>query len=313
MRWQTVWAACESDERVARLAVAGPDVVVVADKGGAIQARRAGDGSPVAAPTYTGIPGIVGLAAWRDGAAVRVATGAGSRHKSHRWLQRWDLVAREEIQPAIDFNSMRVKHIYSAVVGGEQVLVVVHRGVLAIRRVTDGSVAAEVVKHRETSRVVLGSVDGEPIAISSSHERHAQLFRLADLVAPERLPAGRDGEFVDAMAGTRLLCGSYAEPWDAWRTAWARDLSGNRLGPEVTGEVITAVAIAEWPAVYIARADRTVSLIDMESGAELCPALRLPARARSLAVMADAAGSRERPDVVVGFGLEVARFRPPSP
>ncbi|XVU26020.1 hypothetical protein ACQPZJ_02870 [Actinoplanes sp. CA-054009] len=303
-RWRTVWATGESDERIVRLGMAGPDVVVSADHGGAIEARWAADGSPVTAPTYTGITGILALAPWRHGEGVRAATGAGSRHVSHRWLQRWDLVAREEIAPAIDMNVMGVKHVDPAIVHGEQVLVVVSQGVLAIRRTGDGSVIDDVVKHRSTSRVVIGSTDRGPVAVTSSHDEHPQLFWLENLAEAVRLPHA-DGEFIAAMDGDRLVCGSYAEPWNKWQTAWAGDLSGRRLGPAVTGEVITAVAVAAWPAVYIARADRTVSLVDLESGRELAPALHLPKRARSLVVV-------DGRDVIAGFGLEVARFEPPA-
>ncbi|RKR88334.1 hypothetical protein BDK92_2647 [Micromonospora pisi] len=305
-RWRTVWATGESDDLIVRLGMAGPGVVVSADHGGALEARRADDGSLVAPPTYTGISGIrgiVALAAWRDGPIVRAATGAGSGWASYRWLQRWDLDARKEIPPAIDMNVAQVKHVDPAVVRGEQVLVVINRGTLEIRRTTDGAVIDKVVKHRETSRVVIGSFGREPIAITTSPSAHPELFRLEDLAAPEPLP-GLAGGFVAAMDGDRLVCGSYAEPWNAWRTAWARDLTGQRLGPDVTGEVITSVAVADWPAVYMARADGTVSLVDLESGDELCPALRLPTKAASLAV---APGG----DLIVGYGPHVARFRPP--
>ncbi|XVU26022.1 hypothetical protein ACQPZJ_02880 [Actinoplanes sp. CA-054009] len=306
-RWRMLWSTRESDDRIIRLGMAGSDVVVSADRGGLLAARRAGDGSLIAPPTVTGIPDIahiVALATWRDGAGVRAATGAGSLHKSHRWLQRWDLVAGEEIRPAIDMNRPQVKDVNLATVGGEQVLVVINRGVLEIRRTGDGSVIGEVVKHRETSRVAIGSSGGRPIAVTSSHERHPQLFWLDDLAEAVRLPHA-DGEFVAAMDGDRLVCGSYAEPWNKWRTAWAGDLSGRRLGPDVTGEVITAVATAGWPAVFIGRADGTVSLVDLEAGGELVPALRLPSPARGL-VVADGG------DVIVAYGGQVARFRPPT-
>ncbi|MEU8815456.1 hypothetical protein [Actinoplanes sp. NPDC048796] len=303
-RWRTVWVTGESDDQIVRLGIAHRDVVVSADHGGAIEARRAGDGSLIAPPTYTGVTGIVALATWREGAEVRAATGAGSLHQSHRWLRRWDLVAGREIPPAVDMNQPQVKHIDPATVHGEQVLVVINRGVLEIRRTDDGSVIDQVEKHRETSRVVIGSTDRGPIAVTSSHARHPQLFWLEDLTEAVRLPHA-DGEFMAAAEGDRFVCGSYAEPWNKWQTAWAGDLSGRRRGPAVTGEVITAVAVAAWPLVYLARQDRTVSLVDLESGAEVVPALRLPTAARTLAVT-------DGRDVIVGFGLTVARFRPPS-
>ncbi|SNY61854.1 hypothetical protein [Paractinoplanes atraurantiacus] len=134
-RWRTVWATCESDDRIVRLGLAGSGVVVSAGRGGSLEARRVGDGSLIAPPTFTGIPDIahiVALVAWSDGTGVRAATGAGSLHKSHRWLQRWDLVAGKEIRPAIDMNRPQVKDIDLAMLRGEQVLVVINRGVLEI-------------------------------------------------------------------------------------------------------------------------------------------------------------------------------------
>ncbi|WP_143235174.1 hypothetical protein [Paractinoplanes atraurantiacus] len=62
------------------------------------------------------------------------------------------------------------------------------------------------------------------------------------------------------MDGDRLVCGSYAEPWNKWRTAW---------------------------------------------GGELVPALRLPSSARGLVVVGGG-------DIIVAFGGQVARFRPPA-
>lgn len=132
-----------------------------------------------------------------------------------------------------------------------------------------------------------------------------EIYRLEDLAAPATPVPALDGRFVVAVDGDRLVGGSYAEGRDAWRTVWAFDLAGKRAGPAVTGAPITSVAIGAWPAVFIARADGTVSLVDLESGDPLCPALQLPAPARDMAV----AGRR---DLIVGTGTDVARFRPPT-
>lgn len=313
-RWQTVWVTDSSGDRpglaghldkVVRLRLAGPDVVVSADDSGTIVARRSDDGSLVARPTRTGIPGIVALAAWVEGVKVRAATGAGSGRSPYPWLQRWDLETGDEKEPPSKLDVPQVRHVEKAVVRGEPVLVVVHRGLLQLRRTADGTVFDEVRKHRGTFRLVTGVSEQRPIAVVSALDLHPEIFHLDDLAAPPSPVPGLDGGYVVAVEGNHLVSGSLAERRDAWRTAWGRDLSGHRVGPGVTGTPITSVAIAGWPAVYIARIDGTVSLVDLESGEELCPALRLPTAAGGIAVV----GVR---GLIVAFGSDVARLEPPG-
>ena len=54
-----------------------------------------------------------------------------------------------------------------------------------------------------------------------------------------------------------------------------------------------------------ARPDKTVTLLDMGTGREVCAPLRLPRRPGPMAVTGDG-------DLVVGFGSDVARLRPPA-
>ncbi|MFD6640354.1 WD40 repeat domain-containing protein [Micromonospora chalcea] len=288
---------------VARLAMAESGVVVCADEGGTIAAHRAEDGSLVTAPTNTQVRGVVSLAAWVDGTRVRAATGAGSPDASHPWVQRWDLMLREQMQPPIKVSVPQVRHVGMAKVRGERVLVVIDRELLRLQRADDGTLIDEVRKERGTYRLVTGPSEGGPIAVVSAIGRPPEVFRLDRLSAPPSPMPGLDGGFVAALDGTRLVAGSLAERRSGWRTAWACDLTGRPLGPEVVGAPITSVAIATWPAVFIARADGTVSLIDLESGQELCPALQLPAEPRSIAI--------DDLDVLVGVGADVARFTPP--
>jgi WD40 repeat protein len=290
-------------EPVARLAAAGPGMVVCADLGGTIAAHRTADGSLVTAPTRTRVRGVVSLAAWADGTTVRAVTGAGSPDASHPWLQRWDLILREQMQPPIKTSVPQVRHVSMTTVQGERVLVVIDRELLQLWRADDGTLIDEVRKERGTYRLVAGLCEGAPIAVVSAIGRPPEVFRLDQLSAPPSPVPSLDGSFVAALDGTRLVAGSLAERRSGWRTAWACDLSGRPLGPAVVGAPITSVAIATWPAVFIARTDGTVSLTDLESGQELCPALQLPAEPRSIAT--------DDLDVLVGVGVDVARFTPP--
>lgn len=81
-RWRTVWTIGESDYLIACLGTAGPAMVVPANHGGTIDARRADDGSMVAAPTSCGFPA---LATWIDGTGVRAAgDGLQPARSGHR-------------------------------------------------------------------------------------------------------------------------------------------------------------------------------------------------------------------------------------
>ncbi|MDG4832085.1 WD40 repeat domain-containing protein [Solwaraspora sp. WMMD1047] len=293
------------DEEVALIGLAEPGVVVSVDGGGTIAARRTGDGSLVAEPTESRVPGAVALAAWVAGESVRVAVGAGSPGSSHPWLRRWDLIARAEISPPIKVRVPQLRHVSLATVLGERVLVIIDRDLLQVRRTVDGTLLHEVRKHRGTFRLITGSWEGRPIAVVSALDRVPEIFQLEDLAVPPSPIEGLRGCFAAAVAGQRLLAGSLAERQSGWRTVWACDLSGEPIGPDLHGAPITSVAVAGWPAVYVARSDCTVSLTDFESGRDFCPALHLPAAARSIAV--DSNG-----DLLVGVGADVARFAPPA-
>jgi hypothetical protein len=192
----------------------------------------------------------------------------------------------------------------TATVRGEQVLVVVDRDLLQLRRAADGMLLDEVRKHRGTFRLVTGPSDGDPIAVISAVDRPPDVFRLEELAVPPSPVLGLSGGFAAALDGPYLVAGSLAERQSGWRTVWSCDLSGDPLGPDIIGPPITSVAIATWPAVYIARTDGTVSLTDVESGHDLCPALQLPTDARSIA-------TADNGDLLVGLGTDLARFKPP--
>jgi hypothetical protein len=82
---------------------------------------------------------------------------------------------------------------------------------------------------------------------------------------------------------------------------------GGRIGPDIRGTAeVTSAAVRSWLVAYLGRADGTVSLTDLGAGRDLCRPLLLPSRPTSMAV---AAGG----DLVVGFGSDIARVRPPVP
>jgi WD40 repeat protein len=304
--WRPGTSAAESSDHrheISRLDLTGTGVVVAADTDGTITARQVSDGSLMTPPTRTGVRSIVSLAAWSDGTTVRAVTGAGSGTSSHPWLQRWDLGTAEEIPPPVRLNAPQIRHVAMTVIRGENVVVVIDQGKIQLRRPVDGALIEEARKHRGTYRLVVGSTDRGPIAVTSALQHPPQVFRLERLREPPVSIPDLDGGFVAAMSGDRLIVGSLAERRTGWRTLWSSDLSGRRLGPDIGGPPITSVAVAAWPGTYIARADGTVALIDLESGDRLCPDLQLPTEARTIAAAQDG-------DLLVGTGTSVARFRP---
>lgn len=187
---------------------------------------------------------------------------------------------------------------------GQTVLVVINRELLQLRRAEDGTLLDEVDRGRGAFRLVTGQSGDGPIAVISAIDHPPKVFRLEELAAPPVPVPGLHGGFAAAMDATRLVAGSLAERRSGWRTVWACDLSGRPLGPDIVGRPITSVAIATWPAVFIARTDGTVSLTDLESGQDLCPALQLSAEACSIATAGDG-------DLLAAIGTDVARFKPP--
>jgi WD40 repeat protein len=294
------------DERISRVSVADHvGVVVSADDGGTLVAHRIADGVQVAAPTRTGVEGILALAVWGDGEAIVAATGSGSRRWSHRWLQRWNLNRGEQQGDAIDLDAPWLRHLVVASVRGEQVLVTAVRdGRLDVWRATDGTKIATLHIPGRLLRLVRAEVDGRPLAVVSTFDGAPVAYRLDDLAAPPLPLPDIAGDFIVAMNEVRLVAGCFAEDASGWRSVRAWDLSGNCLGPYIHGPRVTSVAIARWPAVYIARLDGTITLTDVTTGEDRCPPLQLPIGARDIAATADG-------DLLAGFGLDIARFRPP--
>jgi len=94
-------------------------------------------------------------------------------------------------------------------------------------------------------------------------------------------------------------------------------MAGDPIGvPVRSAAPIAAAAGRSWPAVYLARTDGTVSLTDLETGLDLCPAMQFPRRVTALAVIggagadARAGADADIGDLIVGFGSDLARIRP---
>ncbi|WP_327003205.1 WD40 repeat domain-containing protein [Dactylosporangium sp. NBC_01737] len=279
-------------------------VVVSVDDEGIIMARRPDDGRPVAPATVTDVQCAHTLAVWQEGDRVLAATGSGTSHSSDRWLRRWDVIAQEQLAAPIDLNASWLRHLAVASVQGVRVLVTATpMGRLEVWRADDGVRLAAVEVPRSLMRLVAADLDGRPVVILSTTGEPPMVFHLDDMTAPPRPVPQLDDDFVAAVAGTRVVTGLFAPGRDGWRVVRGRDLAGTWRGPDVEGAAISSVAIAAWPAVYVARADGTVSLTNLETGADLCPRLELPIAPRSIAATDDG-------DLIVAFGADLARFRP---
>ncbi|WP_157411580.1 WD40 repeat domain-containing protein [Actinoplanes rectilineatus] len=293
-----------NEAKVVLLDATVPGVVVCADDGGTLMVRRSESGVLAGQVTHTGIPGFKSLVVWEDEQNVMAGTGAGSTKASHRWLQRWNLTSGTEMTPSIELSVPQIKDLAIAVVRGERVLVTADRGLLQVWRAIDGALLDEVRKYGGTFRLLTRVVDGDPVAVISAVGRPPEIFRLDDLKVPPESIDRLDGYFVEAMDGDHFLVGNFADRAGGRRTMWASGLTGEPVGPDLIGPPVVSLAIVSWPAAYIARDDGTVSLVDVESGDQLCSPLQLPESPSSIAVTEDG-------DLLAAVGNNVIRTRPP--
>jgi WD40 repeat protein len=299
------------DERVCRLALAEPaDVVVSADEGGTITARSSTDGRLVFPPLITGVESTRALTAWCDGSDIIAAQGAGSHYVSDSKLRRWNVTTGERYGPAIDAHLAYV-HWLSRVdtPDGPALVTFGPGGILKVWRPLDGSLVAQArteVKSKVTG-FATGVVDGTTIAVLTSYSQPMTVYDLDELTAPPVVipEAVNDAvlDVVDSHVVAARVHGKRRKPTDTVR-AW--NMSGRRVGMEVRGEAeVTAAVGRAWPAVYIGRADGTVSLTDLETGRDLCAPVLLPTSPSAMIA------TRDR-DLIVGFGSDLARIRPPG-
>jgi WD40 repeat protein len=283
------------------------EVVVSVDDGGTIVARFATDGHLVAQPLATEVVGTLALAAWRDPHGnLFAAQGAGSRHVGDPKLRRWNLTAGRPADPPVDAHLSRVNGVYHVPLpGGEDALVSSGPGgKLKLWRPRDGTLIGEIDTGARIllTGFVAGVVDGRPLAVLSYSGWPMTVYTLHDLTAPPvTLPHATD-DVALCLVGPHIITTRTDIPHAV--RAWHID--GWWVGVDLRGDAeVTAVACHTWPAVFVGRADGTVCLSDLETGDDLCPPLRLPTRPTAMTVTAHG-------DLIVGFGSDLARVRPPA-
>ncbi|WP_405008907.1 WD40 repeat domain-containing protein [Kitasatospora sp. NBC_01539] len=295
-------------QRLADVTVTEPDGVVVSvDEGGTLVVRRAADGTLLAAPLATEVVVTRALAAWSDGGRPYAATGSGSPHDPDPLLYRWDLAAGGPSGAPARTDSSIVRWAVHRRLRTGDALVVYGDGDITLRNPADGAVLATIPVDAETGTTgfAVGAVDGRATVALTSYEEPARLFDLDDpSSAPEIVPGTEDHPVLALLDGRLVTVRSEdaAEGATALR-AW--DRTGRPAGPEIDGPAaVTAVAGLGWPELYVARADRTLTLIDLRTGEPSTRPLLLPGAAVCLAATADGG-------VAVGFGQDIALVRPP--
>lgn len=299
-----------NEERVTQIVLAGePQTVVSVDRGGTIVGRRSETGTLTVCPLATGIEHTNAVVAWSDGGQVIAATGAGSRRAPHGYIRRWNIATGSQEEPAIVADRSYVGHLgLSSVAGRRMLMALGPESRLRLWDAADGRLRSEirtVIDVRPVNGFATAVVQGRPAVVISAYYKETTAYFL-DGLSPSAFAVPHVGtDFVVDLVEGRIVMGANDEK-RIWRTIRGWDLAGASLGPVVRREAgITAVALSGWPEAFVATLDRMVSLVNLETGLEVCPALRLPRTAHALAVTADG-------DLIAGFGSDVARFRPPG-
>jgi len=265
------------------------DVVVSVDAGGTIVVQGE-DGS-----VETGADFTRNVVAWRDGATLRAVTGAGKNHRvSDGRLRPWNLTTGTADGPPVPAHPKLVS--WTALVDGK--LVTFGPGaVLKLWRPDDLTLLAEIpneVRSRAT-----GFAAGETYVALSSLSQPLTVHRLDDPAAPPVVLPQAGDDVLLAVAGERLVtASSLPRTVRVWSLTGDLVLPAVPIPPGVVGAVVRA-----WPELYVAYADGSVTLLDLEAGREVCPPIRLPARPGPMAVTGDG-------DLVIGYSSAVARLRP---
>ncbi|MFI0480924.1 WD40 repeat domain-containing protein [Actinomadura sp. 9N215] len=284
-------------------------VVVSADEGGTLVARHAVSGRPVTAPLATGVERTRGLAAWADGREIFAATGAGSRYVPDGRLRRWNMTAGVQHGRPVQTHGTYLHCLARVRVGGDDVLVTFGPDrMFKLWRPADGALLAETMTGLSAmvTGFATGADGGRPLAAVSTYGRPMTLHALDDLtLTPIIIPEAGDDIVLD-VAGPHVVAGHAVHERGGPTTVRVWNVSGGRFGADVRGPAeVTSAAVRAWPTAYIGRADGTVSLTDLETGGDLCPPVLLPSRPNAMTVTGDG-------DLIVGFGADLARLRPPA-
>ncbi|MGW4463662.1 WD40 repeat domain-containing protein [Micromonospora sp. NPDC004704] len=306
---QPVVRAPGHDEPVSRVVSVEPaDVVVSADQGGAIIARDSASGGLVAAPLQTGIEGTQALASWLDGRDLITATGAGSAYVKDGNLRQWNVSTGDQHAPPIPAHRAYLHCISRIRLQQGEALVTFGPGkMLKIWRLPDCKLVAEVETEvlSKVTGFATGVIDGRAWVGLSSYSQPMTLYALDDLTAPPIFIPEAGNDVVLDIVGSHVVAARPEYEHTGLKTVRVWKISGGRIGPDIHNAAeITSAAGRAWPAVYIGRADGSVALTDVETGHDLCLPMLLPSRPSVLSVTADG-------DLVVGFGSDVARVRPP--
>ncbi|RKE18302.1 WD40 repeat domain-containing protein [Streptomyces sp. TLI_171] len=294
---------------VVAVSVTEPDGTVVSvDEGGTLVARRAADGTVVAPPVATDVKATNALAAWTDHGRPHAATGSGRLRAHDPLLYRWDLATGGTSGAAVRTGNSHIRWIAHQRLRTGDALVVHGYEDIALLDPSDGTLLAAIPNQirRLSTGFAVGTIDGRAFAGLSSHEKPARLHDLDDPSSGWRTVLGTEGHHLLALLDGRLVTVRSELPTRERATAlrtW--DRVGRSAGAEIDGPAaVTAVAGRAWPELYVARADRTLSLVDLRTGEHLARPLLLPRPATCLATTVQGC-------VVVGFGHDLALVRPP--
>ncbi|MFI0486553.1 WD40 repeat domain-containing protein [Actinomadura sp. 9N215] len=304
------------DQRISGIALTpAKDAVVSVDEGGTILARRASDGHPLAAPLNTGVEVTHAITAWQDQGDIIAATGSGSTDVSDKRLYRWNVTRGGRHGEPIEAHRRFVPWIQRAQVREEEVLVttggalpprVGQPSVIRVWSTGDGALLGEASTDTRsmTSGFVTGIIDGHPVAVLSTYSQPMTLLALDDLSAPLRhIPQAEDDIVLDII-NSHIIAAAATPEHNPSGEIHAWDAAGNRFGPGVQGTTgATAVAVKEWPEIYIGWEDGTVTLVDLTTG-ELRKARRFPRRPTALTVLGNGG-------LIVAFGSDLARVAIP--
>lgn len=262
------------------------EIVVSADEGGTIVARHTADGALLTEPLRTGVESTRALAAWRHGDRIVAAQGAGSRYLSDGRLRLWDLVS---LEPSTIDTKHPYVHWLSLV--GDTLVTYAPPGMLKVWHRHDGTLLAETdtgIRSKLTG-FTTGMAAGTGFAALSSTAGPLLVYTLDDLTVTL------------SQTGTATVLAASGPHLVTTDGVW--HLSGARVGPALP-EIVLA-APHTWPAAFLARADGTISLADLETGADLCPPVHLPTAPRAMTVTPDG-------DLIVAYGSDLARLHPPT-
>ncbi|WP_282205891.1 WD40 repeat domain-containing protein [Kitasatospora fiedleri] len=295
-------------QRLAAVTVTEPDgVVVSADEGGTLVARHAADGTLLAPPLATDVKITKALATWTDGSHLHAATGSGRLRAGDPLLYRWNLTAGGPSGAPVRTDNSFIHWIAHQRLRIGDALIVHGYEDISLVNPSDGAILATIndATGRLSTGFAVGAVDGRATAALSPHQEPIRLYDLDDPSSEPTVLRGTEGHPALALLDGRLVTVRTERPTpDGATTLRTWHPSGRPAGPEIDGPApVTAVAGRTWPQLYVARADRTLTVVDLRTGEPSARPLLLPGPATCLAATSDG--------VLVGFGQDLALVRPP--